>query len=190
MAEMRMPVASSWVERHLDGLPAGRRVLDVACGSGRHLRLVYRNGWPVTGIDRSLDGVRDLAGSDGITLIQADLENGAPFPVTGQRFGGVIVTNYLHRPILPDIVAAVADDGLLVYETFARGQERLGRPANPDFLLRPNELIDAVRPHLTVVAYEHGRVDHDGRARIIQRIAAVGPQHPWVTAGRSERGGH
>ena len=184
MLEMRVPVPSSWVERHLDGFPAAGHVLDVACGGGRHLRLLSRSGRTLTGIDRTLDGVRDLVGVDGITLIEADLENGAPFPVAGQRFGGVIVTNYLYRPILPAIVAAVADDGLLVYETFALGHEKLGRPSNPDFLLRPNELIDAVRPHLTIVAYTHGRIDDDGRPRVVQRIAAVGPRHAWAELGK------
>ena len=170
--------ASAWVSHYLAGAPRGRRILDVACGSGRHLRLALAHGYAVTGINRDLSGVADLTGRSDVELVAADLEDGRPFPFRGRTFAGVIVTNYLWRPILPDIVACVARDGVLVYETFALGNERLGRPGNPDFLLRPGELIEAVRGILTPIAFEH--VSLSGPSRVVQRIAAVGPDHPWL----------
>ncbi len=171
--------ASPWVTRFLPGVAKGDTVLDVACGKGRHLRLARAQGRPVVGIDRALAGVADLAGEPGITLIEADLEAGEPFPLAGRAFAGVIVTNYLWRPILPDIVAVVADDGLLIYETFSIGNARYGRPSNPDFLLRPGELLTAVAPRLTPVAFEDVTLDNPPRA--VQRITAVGPSHRWLT---------
>ncbi|HEX7072934.1 MAG TPA: class I SAM-dependent methyltransferase [Hyphomicrobiaceae bacterium] len=175
-SEMRP--ASEWVVRFLHGIPRGGQVLDVACGSGRHLRLGLAHGYKVVGIDRDLAGVADLKGQPGVELIEADLEIGNPFPLRGRTFAGVIVTNYLWRPILPDIVTCVAPDGVLIYETFALGQERMGRPANPEFLLNPGELVDAVRDRLVPIAYEHTTLSEP--RRIVQRIAAVGHGHPWL----------
>ena len=172
--------SSPWVDRFLAGVAPGGRVLDVACGGGRHLRLALAQGFRVVGIDRDLAGVADLVGRDGVRLVAADLETGAPFPLAGETFDGVVVTNYLWRPLLPAIVAAVGAAGVLVYETFASGNERFGRPANPDFLLRPGELVEAVRPRLIPVAYEH--VTLADPPRIVQRIAAVGPDHDWLSA--------
>lgn len=159
-------------------VPAGGRVLDVACGSGRHLRLAVDRGLAVTGIDRDLSGVADLEGRPDVTLVAADLEDGRPFPLAGARFDAVIVANYLWRPVLPDIVGCVASDGILIYETFAIGQERLGKPRNPEFLLRPGELLAAAAPRLIPVAYEHVRLVDP--PRLVQRIAAVGPDHFWL----------
>jgi SAM-dependent methyltransferase len=159
-------------------VPAGGRVLDVACGSGRHLRPAVDRGLVVTGIDRDLSGVADLEGRPGVTLVAADLEDGRPFPLAGARFDAVIVANYLWRPILPDIVGCVASDGILIYETFAIGQERLGKPRNREFLLRPGELLAAAAPRLIPVAYEHVRLVDP--PRLVQRIAAVGPDHFWL----------
>lgn len=171
--------ASPWVERYLPEAPPGGRLLDVACGGGRHLRLGLERGWLVTGVDRDLAGVGDLDGQPRAELIRADLEAaGSRWPLCGRRFQAVVVTNYLWRPILPDIVAAVADDGLLIYETFAVGNARFGRPSNPDFLLRPNELIDVARPRLTVLAFAGG--ERREPPAMVQRIAAVGPAHPWA----------
>jgi len=170
--------ASAWVSRYLSGAPLGCRILDVACGSGRHLRLALAYGYAVTGIDRDLSGVADLTGRSAVELVAADLEDGRPFPFRGRIFAGVIVTNYLWRPILSDIVACVAPDGVLVYETFALGNERFGRPGNPDFLLRPGELVEAVRGNLTPIAFEH--VSLSEPSRVVQRISAVGPDHPWL----------
>ena len=178
---------STWISRYLPAARPGQRLLDVACGSGRHLRLALERGWIVTGIDRNLTGVNDLDGRDGVELIPADLEIGAPFPLDGRQFDAVVVTNYLWRPILSEIVAAVALGGILLYETFAAGNARYGRPSNPDFLLQPGELIDAVRPRLTTIAYEHATLaDPPGSLRVLPP-AARPPLAPRPT-GRPSRG--
>jgi SAM-dependent methyltransferase len=129
-------------------------------------------GHTVVAVDRDLTNVAGLRDRAGCALVETDLENGAPLPFAGQAFGGVVVTNYLHRPILPALVAAVAPGGALIYETFARGNEHIGHPRNPDFLLHPGELLDAVLSELRVVAYEDVVVD-EPRPAAVQRIAAV-----------------
>jgi SAM-dependent methyltransferase len=166
------PNPSRWVERFADRVPAGATVLDVACGAGRHGRFFLGRGHPVVLVDRDVAGVADLAGR--AEILQADLEDGSPWPFGTRAFGGVVVTRYLWRPILPAIVAAVAPGGVLLYETFARGHERLGPPTNPDFLLRPGELLDVVRPGLEVVAYEALEVA-EPKPAVLQRVAAVRP---------------
>jgi SAM-dependent methyltransferase len=148
-------------------------VLDVACGSGRHTRFFLARGHPVLAVDRDLAGVADLRDAADCELVESDLESGAPPPFAGRAFGGVVVTNYLHRPLLPALVAAVAPGGALLYETFAHGNERFGKPTNPDFLLEPGELLDAVRGELHVVAYEDVVRDSGSRPSAVQRIAAV-----------------
>jgi len=162
---------SAWVRRFLHHIPPAGTVLNLACGGGRHCRLALEAGHSVLAIDRDLSGVADLTGRPGFEALRADLENGGPLPAAGRRFAGIVVTNYLHRPLLPDLVAAVAPGGLLLYETFARGNERFGRPRNPDFLLRPGELLEAVRGRLRVLAYEDLIVD-EPRPAAVQRIAA------------------
>ena len=151
--------ASAWITRFGSAVPAGAPVLDVAAGGGRHARWFLARGHPVTAVDRDLAGVADLAGDPRVELVDHDLEDGSPWPFAGRSFAAVVVTNYLYRPILADLVDAVADGGWLLYETFAVGNERLGHPTNPDFLLRPGELLDAVRGSLRVVAYEDLVVD-------------------------------
>lgn len=163
---------SPWVTRFATLIPAGGTVLDVAAGSGRHARWLRTRGHPVVAIDRDITGLADLKGQNGVEIIAADLETGAPFPLAGRSFAGVIATNYLHRPILPALVAAVAPGGVLIYETFARGNEHFGKPSNPDFLLQPGELLEAVRGRLRVVAYEDLEVAAPKPA-MIQHIAAI-----------------
>ena len=158
---------SEWVRRWSHLVPSGAPVLDVACGAGRHLRWFQALGHPVTGIDR--DPLAVQAAAEVGEAIAADIEHG-PWPLAGRSFGAVVVTNYLWRPLLPTIVDSVAPGGVLLYETFARGNETVGRPARPDFLLRPGELLSACTP-LRVVAYEDGFLD--GPARFVQRITAV-----------------
>jgi len=167
------------VERFAALVPAGGRVLDVACGGGRHARLFLRRGCSVTLVDRDVAGVADLSDEEGVEIVQADLEGGSPWPFGDRTFDGVVVTNYLWRPRLSHVVAAVACGGALLYETFAMGQERFGHPRNPDFLLRPGELLDAVVPRLRVVAFED--VSLSGPLpgtdpQVVQRIAAVRPE--------------
>jgi SAM-dependent methyltransferase len=162
---------SPWVARFLPPAPPNGRALDVAAGSGRHTRLARARGWAATAVDRDVSGLADLSADSGVEIVAADLE-AAPWPLGERRFGAVIVTNYLHRPLLPRLVAAVASGGTLIYETFARGNEAYGRPSNPNFLLLPGELLEAVRGELAVVAYEHGKVESP-RPAVVQRIAAV-----------------
>src|SRR5581483_10871199 len=149
---------SPWVARFLGLAPAGGRVLDLAAGGGRHTRLARTHGHTVTAVDIDVAGLADLRADAGVEIVAADLEGG-PWPLGERRFAGVIVANYLHRPLLPRLVAAVAEGGVFVYETFAVGNEAFGKPSNPNFLLQPGELLDAVRGRLTVVAYEHGKVE-------------------------------
>lgn len=164
--------ASPWVTRFAPLVPAAGGVLDVACGGGRHTRLFLRHGHPVVAVDRDLSGLADLIGDPALEAVEADLEDGRKPPFAGRGFAGVVVTNYLHRPLLPALVRSVAAGGILLYETFAAGNERHGRPSCPDFLLRPGELLDAVRGELRVVAYEDGVVDRP-RAAAVQRICAL-----------------
>lgn len=158
---------AEWVRRWSHLVPPGAPVLDVACGAGRHLRWFQALGHPVTGIDR--DPLAVQAAAQAGEAIEADIENG-PWPLAGRTFGAVVVTHYLWRPLLPAIVQCVAPGGVLLYETFAQGHETVGRPARPDFLLRPGELLGACAG-LRVVAYEEGFLDDP--ARFVQRIAAV-----------------
>ena len=160
---------SAWVRRWTHLVPAGSDVLDVACGFGRHMRWFASRGHPVVGVDRSPDAVASLAGVGEALL--ADIEGG-PWPFTGRTFGGVVVTNYLWRPLLPSIVESIAPGGVLIYETFAAGNETVGKPSRPDFLLQPGELL-RVCEALRIVAYEDGFLDEP--ARFVQRIAAVRP---------------
>jgi SAM-dependent methyltransferase len=163
---------SSWVTRFARYVPAGSRVLDLACGSGRHSRLFIEHGFRVLAVDRDLSGMGDLVDHPDIDAVQVDLEDGRPFPFKDERFGGVIVANYLYRPILGDIVSAVGEGGLLIYETFAKGNEPFDGPSRPDFLLDRGELLEAVRGELAVLAYED-LIIADPRPAAIQRIAAV-----------------
>ncbi len=146
----------------------------MACGGGRHARLFAQRGHPVDAVDRNIGpGCATVAGSPAINWVQADIENG-PWPFPGAQYAAVVVTNYLYRPLFPTLLASVASGGLLIYETFALGNERYGRPARPDFLLKPGELLESVRGILEVLAYENGYVDSP-KAAIIQRIAARRP---------------
>lgn len=169
---------SSWVTRWAHLAPKGSEVLDLACGAGRHLRHFAALGHPVLGVDRDALALASLARLPELQgrarLLTADLENAA-WPLAGQQFGLVVVTNYLWRPLLPAIVAAVAPGGVLLYETFASGHERIGRPSRPDFLLQPGELLSACAT-LRVIAYEDGTVEEP--LRVIQRIAAVREPEP------------
>jgi SAM-dependent methyltransferase len=158
---------SPWVTRWSRLIAPGGSVLDVACGSGRHLHWLAARGFVVTGVDRDATALAGLPPH--ARTVVADIEAG-PWPLTGQRYDAVIVTNYLWRPLWPALLASLADRGILIYETFALGNEAFGKPSNPDFLLRPGELLEACRG-LHVVAYEDGTLD--APMRRVQRIAAV-----------------
>jgi SAM-dependent methyltransferase len=165
---------SAWVLRFAGRVAHGGAVADIACGGGRHGRLFLERGSPVTFVDIDISGVADLTRKPGAEVVEADLEGGAGWPLEGRSFAGVVVTSYLWRPILPKIIGLVAPGGLLVYETFARGNEAYGRPRNPDFLLEPGELFEAVRGRLAVLAYEQRHVTGPKPA-VVQHIAAHRP---------------
>lgn len=162
---------SAWVQRWGALVKPGGDVLDLACGRGRHARLFAARGCRVVAADRDAEALASLAGVPGITTLRADLE-GAPWPFAAASFDAIVVTNYLHRPQFPCIAAALRPGGMLVYETFMRGNERHGKPSNPAFLLRPGELLDAFGAALTVVAFEQGAVGSPPRA-VVQRLCAV-----------------
>ncbi len=162
---------SEWVKRFLPLLPDDGEILDLACGRGRHTQLLVERGRRVVALDRDLSGLGDLAKCALVEPIAADLEDGAPFPLAGRQFAAVIVTNYLYRPIFGALLAAIAPGGLLIYETFARGNEGFGRPRNPDHLLEPGELLDRVHRKLRVLAYED-LILTEPRPAAVQRICA------------------
>jgi SAM-dependent methyltransferase len=146
-------------------LVARGTVLDVACGSGRHARLFLGRKLQVVAVDRDAQSI------PGARFIQADLEDGSPWPLAGERFDGIVVTNYLHRPLFPALLDSLAPGGALIYETFMAGNERFGRPSNPAFLLRPGELLEAFQG-LAVKGFEEGEVS-DPKPAMIQRLCAV-----------------
>lgn len=158
---------SPWVVRAAGWMRPGGRVLDLACGSGRHTRWLASRGFEVTAVDIDAEALSGLA-TVARTQV-ADLEGG-PWPLAGETFDGVVVTNYLWRPLWPALRAALAPGGAWVHETFAAGQETVGRPRRPEFLLQPGELLEVARG-LRIVAFEDGWLDDPGR--FVQRIAAV-----------------
>lgn len=172
---------SSWVRRYAPLIPGGD-VLDLACGNGRHTRHLASLGHSVVAVDRDADALALAAGPD-ITTSNIDLEEaGAAWPFGPARFAGIVVTNYLHRPLTAAMIASLAPDGVLIYETFAEGNAQFGKPSNPDFLLKPGELLDWARDQgLRVVAFEEGVVDAPKTA-MVQRICAVKPDFPRVAA--------
>jgi len=144
-------------------------VLDLAAGGGRHTKLLLDCGFRVRAVDRDVSALSAFAGPR-CTVEQVDLETGEPWPLGG-GYDGIIVTNYLHRPLFAAIAGALAPGGAVIYETFALGNERFGRPSNPEFLLRPGELLRAFAG-LTVVAFEQGEIASP-RPAVVQRIAAI-----------------
>ena len=160
---------SAWVRRFAPLIRRGGLVLDLAAGTGRHSRFLLGCGFAVWAADRDISALLPLAGAR-CEVRQIDLETGGPWTL-GVGYDGIVVTNYLHRPLLPAIEQALAPGRILVYETFGLGTERFGRPQNPDFLLRPGELLQAFGK-LTVIAFEQGEVSAP-RPAVIQRIAAV-----------------
>ena len=166
-----------WIVRFAPLVLPGEAVLDLACGAGRHTRLFLERGRPVTGVDVDVSGLDDLRQHPRLEIVQANLEDGSPWPLPNRRFGAVVVTNYLWRPLFGPMLDAIEEGGVLLYETFALGNEAYGRPTDPDFLLRPGELIEAVRGRLQIVAYEHGYLDHP-RPAIKQRLCATRSDRP------------
>jgi len=161
MAHASPDTPSPWVVRWAALIERGP-VLDVASGGGRHARFLAQRNLEVVAVDREAQVI------PGARFVQADLEDGSPWPFGGQRFGAIVVTNYLHRPLLPTLAASLAEGGVLIYETFMLGNERYGRPSNPNFLLRPGELLQAFAA-LTVLGFEQGATERS----VAQRICAI-----------------
>lgn len=162
--------ASKWVTRFAPLISRDGTVLDLASGRGRHTRYLRELGYRVVAIDRDASGLRDLANDDGVEIVEADLET-ERWPLEGRRFEGVVVTNYLYRPRLYALIESLNPGGILIYESFSQGHEKLGRPRNPDFLLRPAELLDVFAPHLSIIAYEYG-IEARPRSAVRQRVCA------------------
>ncbi|MEE2997459.1 MAG: methyltransferase domain-containing protein [Pseudomonadota bacterium] len=164
-----IPTPSPWVVRFLPLISKNGDVLDLACGQGRHSVFLASEGLRITALDRDISR---LPRDERINPVEANLEEGNPWPLAGQRFDGIVVTNYLHRPLFPILIDSLRPGGVMIYETFSIGNEAYGRPRDPEFLLREGELLEAFSGKLTVVAYEAGAIDQPAPA-VVQRIAAV-----------------
>ena len=174
MHRHRSRVPSPWITRHAGLIAAGSRVLDLACGGGRHTRYLQGRGFRVTAIDIDTSGLADLADDPLVEIVEMDLECPGAAPLAGRRFDAVVVTDYLFRPLLVPLVDCLEPGGVFLYETFALGNERFGRPRNPDFLLQRGELLALAEGRLTVIAYEHLAVPPP-TPKIVQRLCAQKP---------------
>jgi len=163
---------SSWVARFAGIIPAGGRVLDLACGAGRHSRFLLGKGFRVLAVDRDISRIEDISNAPSLDLLEIDLEDGSVPGFLQQGFDGIVVTDYLHRPLLAPLRDALNSNGVLIYETFSEGNEAYGRPSRPDFLLAPGELLGLIDDHFQVVAFEQG-LDQSPRKAVRQRICAV-----------------
>jgi SAM-dependent methyltransferase len=168
MAADARGLPSPWIVQWAGLVPAGGSVLDVAAGGGRHAAFFAARGRRVTAIDRDIGALSQLPD---LEAVHADLEDGSPWPLPHRRFAAVIVTNYLHRPLMPVLLDSVEPGGMLLYETFMAGNERFGKPSNPDFLLKDGELLELVRGRYSVIAYE-ARMISDPKIAMVQRIVA------------------
>ncbi|MEP7061697.1 MAG: class I SAM-dependent methyltransferase [Betaproteobacteria bacterium] len=163
---------SAWVVRHAALIAPGARVLDVAAGHGRHSIFLAARGAQVTAVDRDADALRAFAATPGVTARVVDLE-GPDWPLAGERFDAIVCVHYLYRSRLADLLSLLGDDGVLIYETFAVGNEVFGRPSNPAYLLRDGELLSLVQQRMSVVAFEQGVTARYGTKAVVQRIAAA-----------------
>ncbi|MES2151756.1 MAG: class I SAM-dependent methyltransferase [Pseudomonadota bacterium] len=172
-----MDAVSPWIARFAPLVPPGE-VLDLACGGGRHARHFAALGHPVLAVDRDAQALAEAAGP-GIVTLQAELEDAAlDWPFAAGRFAGIVVTNYLHRPRLAQLAASLAPGGVLLYETFAAGNEAFGKPSNPAFLLAEGELLAfATASGLRTIAFEDGYM-HVPKAAMVQRLCAAGAEFP------------
>lgn len=171
MSRAALNPPSAWVQRFAPLIAARGQVLDLACGSGRHARWLAKQGFRVLAVDKDPVALELLAGIPLVRTRQADLESG-PWPLAGQRYDGVVVTHYLFRPRLRLVCDALGPGGVLIYETFMAGNERFGRPSNPDFLLAPNELLERLAGEFSVLAFEQGEIASP-RPAMVQRICAL-----------------
>ena len=165
----KFPKPSPWVKRFYSLIPSGGKVLDLACGGGRHAIPLANTGYNVTAVDKDLSA---LPTHERIEQVEANFEDGSLWPLSQKTFDGIVVTNYLHRPLFPILIDSLVPGGVLIYETFAAGNEAFGRPKNPRFLLKPRELIDAFSSRMFIVAYENGRVTTP-RPAVVQRFTGI-----------------
>ncbi len=170
-AETSRDAPSAWVTRFAALIRPDGCVLDFACGRGWHARWLAAKGFRVEAVDRDLAALSTLRQVPGIAIRQADLENGG-WPYDGRVFDAVIVTRYLYRPRMRKLLALVAENGILIYETYMRGQQKYGRPRNPDFLLEPGELPDWLDAHWRIVAFEQDEAGNP-QSGCLQRICAI-----------------
>ena len=162
---------SPWVVRFAGLMAPGARVLDLACGHGRHARWLAARGLQVEAADRDASALARLAGVSGVTALEVDLEAG-PWPFAGHTHDALVVTNYLFRPRFEQMLAVLREGGVLIYETFMVGNEIYGRPRNTDFLLQPNELLERLGPGFSVLAFEQGVLGEPPRS-VVQRVCAI-----------------
>lgn len=161
---------SPWIVKHAPLIRKNGRVLDLACGSGRHAIWLAKQGYRVDALDRDAKALESMAGMDNINVLNVDIEAGG-LPGLGHRYDGIIVSRYLYRPLLSRLTGLLKPGGILIYETFMTGNERYGKPSNPDFLLLPNELLETYSPLLSIIAFEQGEVKMP-RPAVMQRICA------------------
>ena len=166
---LRITEPSPWVARFAPLVAEHGRVLDLAAGGGRHAHLFAERGHLVTAVDKNIEALEGFGGD----VVEADLEDGSPWPLEGQQFSAIVVVNYLYRPLFAKILESLAPGGVLIYETFALGNESYARPRNPDHLLKSGELLELARDHLQVVAYEHGLVENGDIPGVKQRLCAI-----------------
>jgi SAM-dependent methyltransferase len=171
---------SAWVERFAPLIAPGARVLDLAAGTGRHAVFLAARGARVLAVDRDAAALASFAATPGVQTQVVDLEAGV-WPFASEHFDAIVAVNYLHRPLFTGLLASLAGDGVLLYETFAKGNEAFGKPTNPDFLLVCDELLELARGSLTVVAFEQGAIEGEC-VRVVQRLAAVGRARRWPPA--------
>ncbi len=163
---------SPWVLRWAHLAPPGGTVLDLAAGDGRHGRIFLARGHHVTFVDKNTTPLADVAAQANASVIGADLEDGAPWPLAEKTFDVIVVTNYLYRPLFAPLIDSLKTDGVLLYETFAHGNEAFRRPRNPAHLLKTGELLAVVQGKLQVVAYEHGLINTPDGPAVKQRLCA------------------
>ena len=166
-----MAQISGWVRRYYRQFPKNGFILDLAGGTGRHARFLSQKGFKLLLVDNQISKAKDLQNVEGIKLVEYDLEAGNSLPFPASSFQGIVVTNYLYRPIFPQLLCLLDVGGILIYETFAVGHEKYGRPKNPNYLLNSGELINLVSPQMRVIAYEERLITRPTKA-YVQRIVA------------------
>jgi SAM-dependent methyltransferase len=170
--ENEIPMVSDWVRKYISLVPSKKLVLDLACGSGRNTRFLLDQGYTVVALDKDVSQLADISGNPNLTKYKFDIETNDKLPFDKHEFAGIVVTNYLHRPLFEDLTKTLSYGGVLIYQTFMIGNEAYGRPSNPSFLLKINELNDVFANKLDVVAFEQG-YEENPKPSVVQKICAV-----------------